>query len=134
MLRLVLALGCWCVLVSAAVAQQPRAPHTPLGGPSLADVTPTPTETMWLYTQEMRRYDDPAQAVRRKAEERSQQRRDRIAALKWMGFSRQRPAVMPTPFTSFYGPSMVVDPLRLWGGPAAPVSSAWDASYYDAQR
>lgn len=107
-----LTLGCWCLCLGPLSAQQPS------GSPrdaSLADVTPTPTESMWLYVQEMRRYDDPRLAVRRNAEARAEQRRARIAASKWLGYSKQRPMVMPTPTTSFYGPQFFYVPATTQG-------------------
>jgi hypothetical protein len=122
MKRLLLSISCWCVLVGAATAQQPDFAAEPAREPSLADVTPTPTENMWLYLQEMRRYDDPRQAVRRKAEERSQQRRDRIAALKRLGYSKQRPPVMQSPNTSIYSPMIYLDPYRIFGGGYPPMT------------
>jgi hypothetical protein len=70
---------------------------------SLTSVTPE----IWLYTQAWRRHDDPAQAVRRKAEARAEQRMQRIAALKWYGFSNARPQASVTPFMGIYSPAWV---------------------------
>jgi hypothetical protein len=67
---------------------------------SLADVAPTPE--MWLYSQELRRYEDPRVAVRRKAEIRGQQRQQRIAARKAAGVSKQRPIAYDTPFHTYF--------------------------------
>ena len=66
---------------SVAVAQQPkltkidRPPVATLQAPIPATsqftapilTAPTTTPELWVYSQEMRRHDDPAQAVRRKA-------------------------------------------------------------------
>ncbi len=71
-------------------------------GISLADVEPTPE--MWFYSQERLRYDDPKTAVRRKAEYRAWQRQRRIALMKSMGLSKQRPLVYYSPFHTFYSP------------------------------
>lgn len=71
---------------------------------SLADVAPTPE--MWLYSQELRRYEDPSVAVRRNAEIRGQQRHQRIAAKKAFGVSKQRPAAYNTPFYTYFSPWM----------------------------
>ena len=68
-----------------------------------AQVTPE----MWIYSQEMRRYEDPQQAVRRKAELRASQRAARLAAMKWFGFSNARPQANPVPFMSAYSPAWV---------------------------
>ena len=61
---------------------------------------------MWLYSQELRRYEDPSVAVRRNAEIRGQQRHQRIAARKAFGVSKQRPAVYNTPFYTYFSPWM----------------------------
>ena len=58
-------------------------------GISPGEVTATPE--MWFYEQHIRRYQDPKAAVRQKAEDRSAQRRGRIAARRWFGFSNIRP-------------------------------------------
>jgi len=50
------------------------------------------------YEEQLRRYDDPKEAVRRKAEFRAAQRQRRIAAMKWYGYSASRPTVNPTPW------------------------------------
>jgi hypothetical protein len=68
-----------------------------------AQVTPE----MWIYSQEMRRYEDPQQAVRRKAELKASQRADRLATMKWFGFSNSRPQANPVPFMSVYSPTWV---------------------------
>lgn len=83
----------------------------------------TPTPEMWLYEQQLREYLDPAMAVRRKAEQRSAQRRHRIAAMKWFGMSNERPVVSPDPFNGEYSPSWVGNhslyPYR-WSGESRP--------------
>jgi hypothetical protein len=63
------------------------------------------TPEMWLYMQEMRRYDDPLQAVRRNAATRATHRRARIAAMQWFGFSNIRPQASPIPFSDVYSPT-----------------------------
>jgi hypothetical protein len=68
-----------------------------------AQVTPE----MWIYSQEMRRYEDPQQMVRRKAEVKSAQRNGRLAAMKWFGFSNSRPQANPVPFMGAYSPTWV---------------------------
>jgi len=64
--------------------------------PNMSTMTPE----MWFYIQEWRRHDDPAQAVRRKAEFRAEQRRQRLAVRKWYGYSKIRPRATATPWTS----------------------------------
>lgn len=65
---------------------------------SLSEMTPE----MWLYLQELRRYDDPHMAVRRKAEFRADQRQRRIASREWFGLSNMRPTANPTPWFGSY--------------------------------
>jgi len=64
--------------------------------PSISTMTPE----MWFYLQELRRHDDPQLAVRRKAEFRAEQRRQRLAVRKWYGYSQSRPQVSASPWTS----------------------------------
>jgi hypothetical protein len=85
--------------------------------PSMAQMTPE----MWFYQEEMRRYDDPKLAVRRKAEFRAAQRQRRIAAMDWYGFSNLRPTANPTPFTGgVYSPGWISNnnrhPMEWSGG------------------
>jgi hypothetical protein len=57
---------------------------------------------MWLYLHEQQREDSPEMVVRRNAQQKSQARRNRIAARKWFGYSAARPKANPTPWTSQY--------------------------------
>lgn len=85
---------------------QPQAGLAPApvfhGSLSTGQITPTPE--MWFYEQENRRWDDPKQAVRRAAEQRAAQRTARISAMKWYGYSNQRPVASPVPFMGTYSP------------------------------
>ena len=68
--------------------------------PSNVNVTPE----MWMYMHEYRRKQDPKAAIRKKAEFRAQQRRNRIEAQKWFGYSKLRPTSSAVPyFTNAYG-------------------------------
>jgi hypothetical protein len=67
----------------------------------------TVTPEMWLYMQEMRRYDDPLNAVRAHAANRAAHRRSRLAAMQWFGFSNTRPQASPVPFMDMYSPTWV---------------------------
>lgn len=73
---------------------------TPVAPPSLSQMTPE----MWLVMEEMRRHDDPREAVRRKAEYRSAQRMRRIASREWFGYSNMRPVANPIPWFNNYSP------------------------------
>jgi hypothetical protein len=89
---------------STALAQQTPSKNIKTDEVSPSDISPTLTPEIWLYMQELRRYDDPKQAVRRKAEFRAQQRLNRLAAMRWYGVSNQRPLVFSSPWTSDYSP------------------------------
>ncbi|NLE39390.1 MAG: hypothetical protein GX621_15320, partial [Pirellulaceae bacterium] len=73
---------------------------------SSGQVAPTPE--MWFYEQQMREYLDPKLSLRRVIEQRSAERRARLAAMKWYGYSNLRPVAGPDPYNSEYSPS--------WGG------------------
>ena len=100
----------------AARAPRQQADALTDGTTSLTQMTPE----MWFYQQEMRRYDDPRAAVRRKAEYRAAQRQRRIAAMEWYGYSNSRPIANPTPFASGpYSPGWVSNNYRApmeWSG------------------
>lgn len=81
------------------------------------------TPEMWLYQQEMERYDDPAEAVRRKAVFVSQQRQLRLAAMKWYGLSNSRPTVSPTPWWGQYSPAWIYGSSRTFAWPRFPRSA-----------
>lgn len=63
-----------------------------------------PTAEMWLYEQRKEDYNDPRQAVRRKAAAKTAQRQARIASMKWYGMSNSRPYANPTPVCGTYSP------------------------------
>jgi len=65
------------------------------------------TPEFYLYMQELRRHDDPKQAIRRKAEAKTAARDARIAAMKWYGMSNARPQANPVPFMSTYSPTWI---------------------------
>jgi hypothetical protein len=112
--RYFLGLALTLVLGAAAQAQEPQAalatatPRATLQAPLPADhpipQQPPLTPELWFYSQELRRHDDPAQAVRRKAEIKADQRMSRIAAAKWFGFSNARPHAWGLPFVSASSP------------------------------
>jgi len=92
---------------------------------------PSVTPEMWLYSQQWRRHDDPAQAVRRKAEAKAAQRAERLAALKWYGFSNQRPQASPTPFMGVYSPAWTGNGWNRydWVGPIYPTTTLYIDGY-----
>jgi hypothetical protein len=86
---------------------------------SLEEFTPTPTPEMWFYLQERHRYDDATAAIRRNAEYKAAQRRLRLEARRWYGYSPSRPAANSTPSTGVFSPTWVGnsgDPYRWVGG------------------
>ena len=121
MKRLSIAISILFALVAAvpALADRPLAQQLgPEGGISPGEVRATPE--MWFYEQYQREYQDPKMAVRRNAEYRAAQRRRRMAALKWFGFSNQRPQAGPEPFHGEWSPVWTsnngVYPYRWAGG------------------
>jgi len=100
---------------SLCLAQQPlatlRPPTIPVAAAPAAEFAtpnvtlPNVTPEVWLYTQEWRRHDDPAQAVRRKAEARTASRMQRLESIKWFGFSNARPQASVTPFMGVWSPA-----------------------------
>ena len=112
------------------VLAQQRGPAKPaLGTGEQPVVTPeTVTADMWYYSQEMRRHDDPKQAVRRKAEYVAQQRTLRIESMKWFGMSNSRPVASTTPFMDQYSPAWIGNSSHPYQW--IPVGSPSTAIYY----
>ena len=97
------------LLALPAVAQEKASPDekvVPNIGLSSGQVTPTPE--MWFYEQQLREYLDPKMSIRRVVEQRAAERRARLAAMKWYGYSNLRPVAGPDPYNSDYSPG--------WGG------------------
>ena len=98
---------------------------------------PTAPPEFWLYSETVRRHDDPAQAVRRKAEARAEQRMSRIAAMKWFGFSNARPQASPIPMMGGYSPAWIGNGVDRydWVGVSWPSTAVIVESYnYDVRR
>lgn len=70
------------------------------------------TPEMWFYLQALKRYDDPQNARRRRAEQVAAERRARIAAQKWFGISKSRPQANPSPIIYQYRTSHATDIYR----------------------
>ena len=99
-----LSIGLLLTIAASGLAQKPTAPDAPFTNAiSVGEVTPTPE--MWFYQQSYQEYQDPKAAVRRKAEERSAQRRGRLAAMQWFGFSNSRPRAGTDPVHGDYSPT-----------------------------
>ncbi len=107
------------LVCSVVTAQDVDKVKKPIGQLVVGDQA-VQSEDMWFYLQELRRYDDPQQTIRRKAELKAQQRRQRLAAMKWYGWSQSRPIANPTPVMGYYSPMWAgngSDPY-LWVGNA----------------
>jgi len=76
---------------------------------------PTVTPELWVYSQEQQRHDDPAQAVRRKAEYQAEQRMARLASQKWYGYSNSRPDVNFISNPGTYSPAWVGNAWNRYG-------------------
>jgi hypothetical protein len=73
----------------------PAGANTSVSAESAKLVTPgevSATPEMWFYEQTLQRYNDPKVAVRANAEFKADQRRARMAAMSWYGYSNSRPA------------------------------------------
>ena len=77
----------------------------------------TATPEMWFYEQRLREYLNPKLAVRRVAEQQSAERRARMAARKWYGYSNLRPVASPDPFNGNYSAA--------WGGNNSLYPNLW---------
>jgi len=118
MRKLWIALAAMVFVVPVAAAQQQPAGNSnvvPSVTVGTGQVTPTPE--MWFYEQRLREYLNPKLAIRRVAEQRSAQRRARIAARKWYGYSNLRPTASPDPWNSNYSPA--------WGGNNSLYPELW---------
>ena len=123
---LLLSLSIVFVLVAVpAMAQSPLTNEIRIGGGVTAGEL-TPTSDMWFYQEQLRQYMDPKMSLRRIAEAKANQRRARLDALRWYGYSNTRPRVGTDPVHgdwgarwtsgnryhpsrwSYFGPSLVV--------------------------
>jgi hypothetical protein len=81
------------------------APSTAVAPPSVTQPTTIYTSTdelkatpeMWFYERTLKESKDPKNIVRAKAMFDSQQRANRLAAMRWFGLSNSRPRVSPDP-------------------------------------
>jgi hypothetical protein len=112
LLMAVMALACSAGSTSAQTElfdEAPRSAAEPaVALPSSGPVTPE----MWLYMHEYQRYQQPKEAVRRKAEIRAAQRQRRLESQRWFGFSNLRPIANPVPFYGSYSPAWIGNPSQ----------------------
>ena len=94
-----------------------------VGGATISSGEVAATPDMWFYEQYRREHLDPKLAVRRKAEFRAAQRQSRIAAMRWFGFSNQRPQCSSDPWhgdwSSVWRSNNGTHPLQ-WNGVGRP--------------
>lgn len=102
------ALTCTAALGQDPVPQIDGANEVPVIQGTIPGVSPGQmTPEMYLYLHELKRHDDPKQAVRRKAELKTAQRNQRLAAQKWFGVSNARPMASAQPFMDLYSPRWI---------------------------
>ena len=95
---------------------------------SAGQVTATPE--MWFYKQELRRYDDPRNAIREQAAMKTAQRNARLAAMQWYGFSNSRPLTGVDCLHGVYAPRWVSNGYN----PAEWVGAAGSTTIYYVPR
>lgn len=96
----------WTAVVQGQDELPPARPSdAPATIPGISQSQMTPE--MYLYLYELRRSEDPKQAVRRKAELKTAQRMQRLAAQKWFGVSNARPMASAQPFLDLYSPRWI---------------------------
>jgi hypothetical protein len=103
-----------------SVTQTSASTSVPVISPGEVQATPE----MWFYEQAIRRYDDPKNAVRAAAEFKANQRRARIAAMDWYGYSNLRPASGIDPFAGPLSPTWIGNGYypQTWVSPTRPMS------------
>lgn len=91
----------------------------PLRVASPGEVPATPE--MWFYEQQIQRQDDPAVAFRAISAQKAADRRARLAAMKWYGFSNSRPQAGIDVVHGLYSPQWIGNGYQpnSWVGPAA---------------
>jgi hypothetical protein len=104
-LALSVALGPW---LATGICQEPETTQdsptqSSVDAPDDVHVTPE----MWMYLHQYRRHQDPKEAIREKAEFRSDQRRSRLASQRWYGYTKTRPTSNAVPYFSSYGTQWV---------------------------
>jgi hypothetical protein len=98
----------WC---GAAVAQDFGFDAVDVDAP--AAVAPgqgkelTLTPEMYRYLADLQRYGGPQDVSRMRAMAEAEQRKERLNAMRWYGYSNSRPMATATPFMGTYGPRWV---------------------------
>jgi len=109
------------MVLSALPAMAQTGRETAPKNPSTEVANPTPE--MWLYEQYRQQYNDPKVAVRRNAEFKAHQRANRLASMRWFGFSNSRPKATSDPYHGqIYSPA--------WTGPNPRYPFRWQGGGY----
>lgn len=101
-LSLIVTLSC-----SAAWAQDVSFGPAKDVDPPQAEKEHTLTPEMYRYLSDLQRYGGPQDLTRVRAQREADQRKERLSAMRWYGYSNSRPMAAATPFTSQYGPRWV---------------------------
>ncbi len=102
---------------SLALAQEGKSGESIPGQERAPAISPE----MYAHLQELRRYDSPKENAIRAAMVKAEQRRARLAAQQWYGYSNLRPTVNPIPFMGSYSPQ--------WAGNGVNENYWYDANY-----
>lgn len=76
-------------------AAPPATGGQPAAQASPSDLANPESAEMYMMMKMWEKYDDPKEAVRRKAEQKAANRRARLASQRWYGHSQSRPLVNP---------------------------------------
>ena len=113
MTKITLASGLWALsgLLALLMAHVAAARDADQAGHLAWQIAKTDqTGGTWAYRHLPDYTDDRADAIRRRAEFRSQQRALRLAAQKWYGVSSSRPSVSTTVWWGLYPPARITRP------------------------
>ena len=121
------------LVLAMAGAVLGQGPSTRADREGVSRTEPAATPEIWFYQEQLRRYEDPRVTIRQNAEQRAEQRRARIAAMKWYGFSNSRPQANPTPWGAAYSPmwtSNSANPFHWTGGRPTTIIVPRPEPYY----
>ncbi|MEZ6113293.1 MAG: hypothetical protein R3C99_20100 [Pirellulaceae bacterium] len=89
------------------------------GEPLPTEVLPQPTQEMWFYLQEMRRYDDRSRPCVAMPNSRRLSVVCGSETQKWYGYSASRPVAAAVPYMTSYSPRWLVKRATRTAGSAA---------------
>jgi hypothetical protein len=119
MKRLLFSLSLVALLTCSAKGQEPDpfklGPIDNAPAPAVNDAAEkghTLTPDMYRYLIDLQRYGGPVNVTQQRAMIEADQRKQRLAAMKWYGYSNSRPVAGATPFMGTYGPHWVGNSWR----------------------